>query len=112
MIETRIIQFLSNELDVFVGGEAPSETHEKYVVVKKANGGVSNHIHTAMMTLQSHARSLRDACALNEDVKRAMDRANELTNISHSSLNNDYEFTDTTTKHYRYQAVYDLVYME
>ena len=34
----------------------------------------------------------------------------ELDAVSASRLNSDYNFTDTTTKRYRYQAVYDLVY--
>ena len=34
----------------------------------------------------------------------------ESTNIFKSSLNSDYNFTDTSTKKYRYQAVYDIYY--
>lgn len=32
------------------------------------------------------------------------------TDISKAKLNSDYNYTDTTTKSYRYQAVYDLVF--
>ena len=34
----------------------------------------------------------------------------ELDSISQAELNTDYNFTDTQTKRYRYQAVYDLVF--
>ena len=40
----------------------------------------------------------------------AMDNIISLDSISKSKLNSDYNFTDTTKKQYRYQAVYDLVY--
>ena len=41
-----------------------------------------------------------------------MEGMKALTNISSVKLNTDYDFTDEETKEYRYQAVYDLVYME
>ena len=34
----------------------------------------------------------------------------ELPDVSRSALNSDYNYTDTDTKTYRYQAVYDLTY--
>ena len=35
-----------------------------------------------------------------------------LSGISRARLNSDYNFTDPAKKHYRYQAVFDLVYFE
>ena len=34
------------------------------------------------------------------------------TNVFRCELNGDYNFTDTETKRYRYQAVFDLTYKE
>ena len=48
------------------------------------------------------------AAALNEEVKKAVDSLIELNEIASVTLNTDYNFTDTTTKQYRYQAVYDI----
>ncbi len=45
---------------------------------------------------------------LNEQTKTAVDSLIELTEIAKVRLNSDYNFTDTATKRYRYQAVYDL----
>ena len=39
-----------------------------------------------------------------------MEQATILPTISSAKLNTDYNFTDTTTREYRYQAVYDLTY--
>lgn len=63
-----------------------------------------------VLAIQSYAPSMYEAARLNERVKAAMDSAAELDAVSASRLNSDYNFTDTTTKRYRYQAVYDLVY--
>ena len=52
------------------------------------------------------------AAALNEEVVAAMAQAIILPSISRCKLNNAYNFTDTATKEYRYQAVYDITYYE
>jgi hypothetical protein len=43
---------------------------------------------------------------LNEAVKVAMADLITLDSVSGVSLNSDYNFTDSTTKEYRYQAVF------
>lgn len=39
-----------------------------------------------------------------------MDAAATCPEISGVKLDRDYNFTDTTTREYRYQAIYDLTY--
>ena len=45
---------------------------------------------------------------LNEELKEVVNNMVELKEISAVRLNSDYEFTDLDTKHYRYQAVFDI----
>ena len=52
------------------------------------------------------------AAQLNEEVKEVMMTITILPSISSCRLNADYNFTDTTKKRYRYQAVFDLVHYE
>ena len=42
--------------------------------------------------------------------KEAMEKIVEMDDISKCQLNSDYNYTDTTRKKYRYQAVYDMVH--
>ncbi len=42
----------------------------------------------------------------NETVKLAMDSLDELAEVCRVQLNSDYNFTDTASKRYRYQAVF------
>lgn len=49
-----------------------------------------------------------DAAKLNEELKEVVENMIELDEISNVQLNSDYNFTDTTTKEYRYQAVFDI----
>jgi hypothetical protein len=47
---------------------------------------------------------------LDESVRQAMEQAVTLDNIASARLASNYNFTDTSTKRYRYQAVYDIYY--
>jgi hypothetical protein len=50
------------------------------------------------------------AAELNETVKDLMDDIVALDEIVRSEINTDYNYTDTTKKQYRYQAVYDITH--
>ena len=65
-----------------------------------------------MMAVQSYAGNLLEAAQLNDQVKQAMDSLPELADIGAARLNSDYNFTDTASKRYRYQAVYDVTHYE
>ena len=110
MIELEILKYLGECLDVPVFVEEPEEQPGEYVLVEKTAGGKKNHICTATLAIQSYAESMVGAMELNEKVKTAMDNAGILTVIGKSELNSDYNFTDTETNRYRYQAVYNLVH--
>ena len=109
MIEITLLNYLKNALSVPVYMEVPSDVSE-YVIIEKTGSSKENHINTATFAIQSVSTSLYKAAVLNESVKTAMDAFRDEPEISKSSLNSDYNYTDTTTKTYRYQAVYDLVY--
>lgn len=110
MIEKIILDYLSTELNPIPVKMERMSTNEPYVVLEKIGGGESNHIKSATIAIQSYGASLYGAAELNESVKSAMEGARALNEIASCKLNADYNFTDTTTKSYRYQAVYDLVF--
>lgn len=80
--------------------------------MRHAPGGGGEFVRRATFAIQSYAAALADAAELNETVKKVMSRFAAETNISACRLNSDYEFTDTSKKRYRYQAVYEIYYME
>ena len=47
---------------------------------------------------------------MQQEYKEAMEKIVEMDDISKCQLNSDYNYTDTTRKKYRYQAVYDMVH--
>ena len=110
MVEIIVMDYLNEVLEVPVYPEMPKNPPDRFVLVDKTGSSEENCIYSATFALQSYAKTLYEAAALNEVVKKAMDNIIKLDKISSSKLNTDYPFTDTEKKQYRYQAVYDLVY--
>lgn len=110
MIEKIVLDYLNNTLRVSAFMEKPANPPEKYVLLEKTGGSSENYIKSATIAIQSYAGSLFDAATLNEEVKAAMDNIVILNDVMGCDLNSDYNFTDTTKKQYRYQAVYELFY--
>ncbi len=110
MIEEIVLYYLQENLNVDCYMEKPVDPPSSYVLIEKTSGGEKNMIKTAMLAIQSYAETLAKAALLNEKVKEVLKDIKDLDSISKCQLNSDYNFTDTATKKYRYQAIYDFVY--
>ena len=111
---TKLISYLSTALSsgqdtVFVGIEAPSD-YTGYVLIDQTRSSNSNHIMTTTIAIQSYGASLYEALLLNERVKTAMVGFAGEPEISSVKLETDYNFTNTATKQYRWQAVYQITH--
>ena len=109
MIEKTIKDYLEEQLQIPVRLEEEPGLPEEYILIEKIGSGEENHIASATLAIQSYSGSLYGAASLNERVKEAMEKIVEMDDISKCQLNSDYNYTDTTRKKYRYQAVYDMV---
>ena len=112
MIEKIILDYLSVRLPCPVCMEIPEGgATPPFVVIEKTGGGViDNCVWTATLALQSYGSTLYDAAQLNETVKGVMAAAVALPEIARARLNSDYNYTDTTKREYRYQAVFDIIH--
>lgn len=110
MIEIIVLEFLKKELNENVYLEKPKVSEGSYVLFEKTSSGKENHMPTATIAFQSYGKSMYEAAELNDRVKKSVERMIELDEIRGLTLNGDYNFTNTTTKEYRYQAVYDIRY--
>ena len=97
--------------DIIKNASFHIEDHEKAAIVGINGAGKSTLLKIIVGELAPDSgETLLQAAELNEQVKDAMEDIVELDSISQAELNTDYNFTDTQTKRYRYQAVYDLVF--
>lgn len=116
MIEKVIYDYLNNcfadnALGISAYMERPANPPESYVLIEKTgSGGEENHIKKSTLAIQSIKPSLYEAAVLNESVKDFMRAAISLDSITKVEINSDYNFTDGTTKTYRYQAVFDITH--
>ena len=111
MVEETIMNYLSKTLAVPVHMERPENEPISYVLIEKTGSNTTNHIESATLAIQSYAASMYEAAVLNCRVKEAMKNSAMLPEISRCDCNSDYNYTNTTKKKYRYQAVFDIVYL-
>ena len=104
MVEEEIVKLLNaNGVKAFM--ERPQKAMSEYVIVEKTGSTSSDWLTTSTLAVQSVSASLAKAAKLNEKIKKIMLQA-DIKSISAIRLVNDYNFTNTATKQYRYQAVY------
>lgn len=108
MIEIVIKEYLDGHLAVPSFLERPKNPPEQYVIFEKTSSSKSNYLPAATFAFQSYAPSMYEAAVLNEELKEVIESMITLDSISKIKLNSDYNFTDTETKEYRYQAVFDI----
>lgn len=110
MIELIIKNHLEKNLKVPVYLEKEENMPDSYVIFEKTSGGKKNQINSASFAFQSYAKSMYEAAMLNEELKAAVFKLQWNKEVGGVRLNSDYNFTDVTTKNYRYQAVFDITY--
>lgn len=123
MIEQLLVTFLINKTsagtNVFC--ERPEIPPSEYILLEKTGSDITNRITTSTIAIQSISNSLEggsmlQAITLNDEVKDALLGADEdyglveLDEIVSIDLNSDYNFTDTETKEYRYQAIFNITH--
>lgn len=112
MIEVIIKKYLDGHLSVpsFFEHQQNMNMYDSFVIIERTGGRSNNQLKSAVVAIQSYASSMYKAAALNEKVKEVAANMVELDSIARVQLNSDYNFTDTETKKYRYQAVFDINY--
>ena len=112
MIETTVLDYLRDRLGVPVTMEVPEGASGTFVVLEKTGSSRQNYIRRATLAVQSYAPTLLLAAQLDDAVIEAMLALPELDRVAACRLERDYNFTDTETKKYRYQAVFAVTYYE
>lgn len=114
MIEKTILDYLNSlpgtpakaVMEIPEGGVTPP----MWVIERTGGGTLEGHIGTAMVAIRSYGATLYEAAQLNQTLKAALNGLVELNDVARCQLNSDYNYTDTTKKLYRYQAVFDIIH--
>lgn len=112
MIEKTLYDYLNSVLDDPVYMAFPDNAPERFFILEKTGGNRADQIAYATFVLQSYGGSLFSTSAMNLVGINAMLGAVDLDSVSSVTLNSDYNFTDTTRKLNRYQAVFNITHYE
>lgn len=111
MIEVAVLNYLKNVFkDIPVYMEIPRNAPEEFILLEKTGSVRDDRLRTATFAVQSWGGSMYRAMALNDEVVEAMLSITSIKDVSSVQLNSDYNYTDTETKHPRYQAVFNVVH--
>lgn len=109
MIETAVQDFLiMNGLDTSM--EVPENAPAEFYVLEKTGSSRTEHVYESTFALQAYGTSMLRAAQMSEDAKRIIEQLIALSSISRVSGIRDYNFTDPTTKKYRYQIVFTIIH--
>ena len=111
MIAKDLLDFLNNyeTLGAPAYMEVPKELTD-FILLDQTGTSTTNHITTTTIAMQSYGKTLWDAMQLNEKVKDAMQQFVWHNNVARVELETDYNFTNTETKQYRWQAVFQITH--
>lgn len=112
MIESIIINFLSEAgLDAPVYMEIPELPPEEFYILENTGQSMTDHIKTTTLAVQSYAQSMERAADLAYEIDKViLENLPELDEIAGIRRNSIYNFTDQSTKQYRYQGVYVITH--
>lgn len=113
MIETVLLNYIETALTaqgltIPVCFEVPQNAPDTFVKLERTGGNIYDHIHRATFAVQSYAPTLEKAAQLDALIVGIVLGSPSRDEICAARLNSHYNYTDTTTKRYRYQAVFDI----
>lgn len=108
MVELLVKQLIEQKASVPVFLERQVNEPAEFFLIEKIGSSKTNHLESSTFAIQSYAQSLYQAARLNTEIKNIIESMIENHNIVSINLNSDYNYTDTETKKYRYQAVYEI----
>lgn len=106
LIEKTIRDYLNDILDVPVVCERPEKKPVKYVLVEKTNDTITDRLYDSHIVIQSNADTMWNAMTLDERIREILD-ANDIPDVS-CKLEGSYNYTDTASKIYRYQSIFNV----
>lgn len=109
-IEQAVYEYLSENLDVPVNFQVPSGPPDLYVLLEKTGSSRDHGLWTVDLAVQTCGKNLLEVIEENEVIKEVLPGIIDLEDVFRCECQTDYNFTNTKTKEYRYQAVFEIVY--
>lgn len=109
ILEKFLIDWIARKTGYDVHAEVPEGHPAEFYTVERTGSHTVNRVATVTVAIKSwNSASTYAAAEMNDGLKREMETLVQEPEISACRLSTDYPFTDTETKYYRYQAVYNI----
>lgn len=112
MIEKTLKDHLASQLSDPVYLDVPANPGARYYKLERTGGSEEDHIRHATFALQAIGPTLWETLQMHYRGIEAMRQSLRLPTVADMQLNADYNFTDTTRKQHRYQAVFYITHYE
>ena len=112
MIESTILSFLDNAgIDAPLYMEIPENPPDEFYILENTGQSMRDQVRTTTMAVQSYAQSMERAADLAYEIDEViLETLQVLDDVAGVRLNSLYNFTDQSTKQYRYQGVYVITH--
>lgn len=110
-IEQKIISYIS-DIGVPAYTERPKKPDGEFIIIERLSGEEHDFVTQAQISIRSVSTTMSKAAALSHKVVEAMRGFSDTVNVGFCALNNQSNDTDTEMHEYRYQAIFDVDYME
>lgn len=110
-MEEKIFNFLKG-MGFVCYMEEPVKKPSEYVLIEKTGSSdAGDGLYSSLYAFKSYSTSMNKASRLDDKVKAAvLGMPQNVPGVTDVTLNGDYNFTDTETKRYRYQAVFEITH--
>ena len=111
MIELMLKNFIDNNLNYPAYMEIPNSPPDNFFVIEKVGGSRDEFIDSATVAIQTYAPSMYQTAKLSETmIDAVLNDFKSQPDVASVELNSSYNFPDTSTKRYRYQALFEIYY--
>lgn len=110
----KLKDYLQTVLDVPVLFERPpdAERGQKMVILQRTGESIRDRVTTYTIAAQSYASTMLEASELNDTLELAiLDFGEDEETDATTRLETSYNFTDATQKQYRFQAVFQITFI-
>ena len=111
MIEVILKNFIDNNFDYPAYMEIPNGAPDIFFIIEKVGGSREDHIDSATVAVQTYAPSMYQAAKISNDmIDDILNHLTDCPEVTSVTLNSSYNYPNTSTKRYRYQALFEIYY--
>jgi len=108
LFEEVLLKYMNQNMKIKSYTERSSSQEDEFYVIDRIGGSSNRSYDTSTIAIQSYAKTKYRAAKNDEAMRKCILEMVSLDNILNVELNSFYDYTDTNTKNFRYQSVFEF----